>query len=156
MSEAIAQARAEGARLGSACAAVGLTLRTFQRWHGGETLKADARRREHRPEERVYNPPNRLSQAERDAALALVNAPRFASSSPHQIVAILADEGHYLAAESTLYRLLRAANQLPPALTRPRPGPARGPGRPPVPIRYGAGTSPTWPPPCAGPSATST
>lgn len=63
MSEAIAQARAEGARLGSACAAVGLTLRTFQRWHGGETLKADARRREHRPEDRVYNPPNRLSQA---------------------------------------------------------------------------------------------
>lgn len=133
MSEAIAQARAEGARLGSACAAVGLTLRTFQRWHGGETLKADARRREHRPEDRVYNPPNRLSQAERDAALALVNAPRFASSSPHQIVAILADEGHYLASESTLYRLLRAADQLTPrahkAPPRPRPRPweATGP-----------------------------
>ena len=133
MSEAIAQARAAGARLGSAGAAAGLTLRTCQRWHGGETLKADARRREHRPEDRVYNPPNRLSQAERDAALALVNAPRFASSSPHQIVAILADEGHYLASESTLYRLLRAADQLTPrahkAPPRPRPRPweATGP-----------------------------
>jgi len=59
--------------------AVGLTLRTFQRWHRGETLKADARIG---LEGRVYNPPNRLSQAERDAALALVNEPRFASSSP--------------------------------------------------------------------------
>jgi transposase InsO family protein len=135
VSEAIAQARAAGARLGPACAAVGLTLRTFQRWHRGETLKADARRREHRPEGRVYNPPNRLSQAERDAALALVNEPRFASSSPHQIVAILADEGRYLASESTLYRLLRAADQLTPrgrkAPPRPRPQPweATGPNQ---------------------------
>jgi putative transposase len=103
--------RAAGARLGPACAAVGLTLRTCQRWHGGATLKADARRREHRSADRVYHPPNRLSQAERDAALALVNAPRFASSSPHQIVAILADEGRYIASEATSYRLLRAADQ---------------------------------------------
>jgi hypothetical protein len=135
VSAAIAQARAEGARLGPACAAVGLTLRTFQRWHRGETLKADARRREHRPAGRVYNPSNRLSQAERDAALALVNEPRFASSSPHQIVAILADEGHYLASESTLYRLLRAADQLTPRArkapprTRPQPWEATGPNQ---------------------------
>ena len=82
MSEAIAEARAEGARLKPACAAVGLTLRTYRRWHRGGTLKADARRREHRPESRVYDPPNRLSPDERDAVLEVANAPRFASASP--------------------------------------------------------------------------
>lgn len=103
MSAAIAEARAEGARLKPACAAVGLTLRTYRRWHRGDTLKADARRREHRPESRVYDPPNRLSPDERDAVLEVANAPRFASASPHQIVAALADEGRYLASESTFY-----------------------------------------------------
>ncbi len=141
MSEAIDQARAAGARLGPACAAVGLTPRTFQRWHRSETLKADARRREHRPEGRAYNPANRLSQQERDALLDVANEPRFASSSPHQIVAILADEGRYLASESTLYRLLRAEDQLTPRTRKapPRPRP-----------------QPWGPPPCAGSSSTST
>ncbi len=65
-------------------------------------------------EGRLYNTPNRLSQAECDEVLARVNEPRFANSSPHQIVAILADEGRYLASESTCYRILRAADQLTP------------------------------------------
>jgi len=135
VSEAIDQARAAGARLGPACAAVGLTPRTFQRWHRGETLKADARRREHRPEGRVYNPANRLSKQERDAVLAVANEPRFASSSPHQIVAILADEGRYLASEATFYRLLRANDQLTPRgrkappRARPQPWEATGPNQ---------------------------
>ena len=135
MSEAIAEARAEGARFKPACAAVGLTLRTYRRWHRGGTLKADARRREHRPESRVYDPPNRLSPDERDAVLEVANAPRFASASPHQIVAALADEGRYLASESTFYRLLRAEHQLTPrtrkAPPRPRPQPweATGPNQ---------------------------
>ena len=135
MSEAIAEARAGGARLQPACAAVGLTLRTYRRWHRGGTLKADARRREHRPETRRYDPPNRLSPDERDLVLEVANAPRFASSSPHQIVAALADEGRYLASESTFYRLLRAEDQLTPrtrkAPPRPRPQPweATGPNQ---------------------------
>ena len=76
MSEAIAEARAGGARLQPACAAVGLTLRTYRRWHRGGTLKADARRREHRPETRRYDPPNRLSPDEHDLVLEVANAPR--------------------------------------------------------------------------------
>ena len=39
-------------------------------------------------------------------------SPRFRDLSPKQIVPLLADEGTYLASESTLYRVLRAAERL--------------------------------------------
>lgn len=42
----------------------------------------------------------------------LVNSPRFADLSPKQIVPMLADEGVYIASESSIYRLLKAAGQL--------------------------------------------
>ena len=41
----------------------------------------------------------------------MCNSPRFASLPPSQIVPTLADEGCYLASESTFYRELRKANQ---------------------------------------------
>jgi putative transposase len=41
-----------------------------------------------------------------------VNEPRFASLPPTQIVPRLADEGQYLASESSFYRILREENQL--------------------------------------------
>ena len=44
--------------------------------------------------------------------LHLVNEPRFAALPPTQIVPILADEGQYLASESSFYRVLRSRNQL--------------------------------------------
>ncbi len=72
-------------------------------------------------------------QPEQAAVLAAANAPRFASLSPHQIVPALADEGCYLASESTFYRLLRDADQLTrrgrtkaPARLRPQPLVATG------------------------------
>lgn len=76
----------------------------------------------------MRSPANRLSQPEQAAVLAAANAPRFASLSPHQIVPALADEGCYLASESTFYRLLRDADQLarrgrPKAPKRLRPQP---------------------------------
>jgi hypothetical protein len=39
--------------------------------------------------------------------LSTVNDPRFADLTPSQIVAILAEEGHYVGSESTIYRILR-------------------------------------------------
>ena len=42
----------------------------------------------------------------------MVNEPRFASLPPTQIVPKLADEGRYIASESSFYRLLREADQL--------------------------------------------
>ena len=55
-------------------------------------------------------PRNKLSETERTQVLALVNEPRFASLPPTQIVPKLADEGQYLASESSFYRLLREAD----------------------------------------------
>ena len=128
MSGYIEQACAEGARLGRACAAVGLSERTLQRWRRDGAIAGDGRTREHRADASVRSPANRLSEHEQAAVLAAANAPRFASLSPHQIVPALADEGHYLASESTFYRLLRDADQLarrgrPKAPERERPQP---------------------------------
>ena len=49
-----------------------------------------------------------LSQAERDAVLALLHSERFADLAVPQVFTQLLDEGRYLCSESTMYRLLRA------------------------------------------------
>ncbi|MBK9428431.1 MAG: helix-turn-helix domain-containing protein [Gammaproteobacteria bacterium] len=56
-------------------------------------------------------PSNKLSEAERERVLAIANEPAHASLAPHQIVPRLADQGVYVASESTFYRVLKAANQ---------------------------------------------
>jgi hypothetical protein len=56
--------------------------------------------------------PATLSQDERVRVLALLNAERFVDKSPAQVWAILLDEGCYLASISTMYRLLRAEDQV--------------------------------------------
>lgn len=136
VSEAIAQTCAEGARLAPACAALGLSERTLQRWRQEGAVKGDARRREHRAAEAVRTPANRLSPAEQGEILTVANQPEFAHLSPHQIVPALADQGRYIASESTFYRVLRAADQLArrgrpkaPARVRPQPVEATGPNQ---------------------------
>jgi putative transposase len=136
VSEAIAQTCAEGARLAPACAALGLSERTLQRWRQEGAVKGDARRREHRAAEAVRTPANRLSPAEQGEILTVANQPEFAHLSPHQIVPALADQGRYIASESTFYRVLRAADQLArrgrpkaPARVRPQPFEATGPNQ---------------------------
>jgi putative transposase len=52
-------------------------------------------------------PANKLSVAERQETLRIVNAPEFVDLTPHQIVPKLADMGLYISSESTIYRLLR-------------------------------------------------
>ncbi|QBC42518.1 hypothetical protein [Iodobacter fluviatilis] len=49
---------------------------------------------------------------EHQAILSVCNSPRFNSVPSSQIVPILSDEGCYLASESTMYCVLRQANQL--------------------------------------------
>lgn len=108
--EAIAlinEAVAQGARRRQACNEIGITLRTFERWVRGSTLSADRRPHADRP-----RPANKLSEKERAEVLRTVNAPRFANLPPTQIVPMLADEGRYLASESSFYRILREADQL--------------------------------------------
>lgn len=106
----VAQACDAGARLARACAQIGLSARTAQRWqcraaHDDGDLRASARRV-------ATPPPNRLTDAEREDALALLNSDEFKDLPPSQIVPRLADQGRYVASESTLYRLLRSAGQL--------------------------------------------
>jgi putative transposase len=59
-----------------------------------------------RPEAR-----NKLSAEERAAVLAVCNCDEFASLPPSQIVPGLADQGQYLASDSSFYRILRAHGQ---------------------------------------------
>jgi transposase InsO family protein len=91
---------AAGARLERACAVLGLSVRTVQRWRlpgSGEDERCGPR----------YTPANALSEAERSNVLALLHSPRFRDLPPAQVVVRLADEGKYIASESTMYRLLR-------------------------------------------------
>ena len=81
-------------------------MRTYQRWRGDAEVKADARPGALRPE-----PVNKLSAEERAQVLALCHAPAYASLPPGQIVPRLADQGEYLAWESSFYRILREADQ---------------------------------------------
>lgn len=99
----IDEAVAAGARQARACTQLGLSARTVQRWRH---TPADRR-----PDARHDTPANRLSEAERAAVLAAANRPGYASLTPHQIVPKLADDGIYLASESTFYRVLKAAGQ---------------------------------------------
>jgi len=102
----IEYARANGARLAPACAELGLSMRTFERWHERGELREDARPLAVRPE-----PKHKLSGAERQCILDHCHEPRFADLPPAQIVPRLADEGIYLASEASFYRVLRAADE---------------------------------------------
>lgn len=108
------EAVAAGARQHLACKLLGVDAKTLQRWRAhdiGEDRRAGP----------VTPPKNKLSAAERQAVLELVNAPENRNLSVNQIVPALADRGRYLASESTIYRVLRAAGQTTHrAQSRPR------------------------------------
>jgi len=89
-----------GARLEAACKRLGVSVRTAQRWQRSDT--AEDRRCGPRT-----HPANRLSEVERQHVLKLCNSEEYRELSPKQIVPRLADEGQYVASESTVYRLLR-------------------------------------------------
>lgn len=56
--------------------------------------------------------PASLTREEQQALLAVLNSDRFADKSPAQAWAILLDEGVYIASVSSMYRVLRAADQV--------------------------------------------
>ena len=99
----IREAVQAGVRQALACEELGVSARTLQRW---QHQAADGRPDAQRPA-----PPNKLSEEERRAVLEVINRPDFASLTPHQIVPKLADEGIFLASESTFYRLMKLAGQ---------------------------------------------
>jgi putative transposase len=101
----VGQAIEDGARQDRACEVISLSERTLQRW------QLDQSRGDQRPL-RVQEPKNALSAQERQAVLAVAQSEEFGHLCPSQIVPRLADQGRYVASESTFYRVLRAANQL--------------------------------------------
>lgn len=129
----IEEAVQSGARRRCACAEAGITLRTLERWTRDGDVSADRRPGAVRPQ-----PANKISDKERAEVLNLVNEPRFASLPPTQIVQRLADEGRYLASESSFYRILRETNQLK------HRGGARAPQSRPVPRQCARGPKELW------------
>jgi putative transposase len=100
MLSAIAEAQGDGARLAQACRVVGLSMRTIERWRN-EPERGDGRRGPH------HRPHNALSPAEEAQVVSVLTSSRYAGLSPKQLVPQLADEGLYLASESTIYRVQR-------------------------------------------------
>lgn len=116
---------AAGATAARVAERMAISLRTLQRWRrqfagdgdGGDRRKGSVRHVAHR-----------LSQQERQQILAVCNKPQYASLPPAQIVPALADQGAFLASESSFYRVLHAHQQVqrrgrarPPQQSRPVP-----------------------------------
>ena len=125
--ELIHEAVRAGARLWKACEVLEITVRTYQRW-GKSSPEGDAR---HGPRSK---PANSLSTEERVEVIAIATSERFRELAPSQIVPILAEEGVYVASESSFYRVLRLEKLLthrtrsrPAAHHRPTEYVAKGP-----------------------------
>ena len=108
--ELINEACHHGARRQRACRQIGLSLRTLQRWEHQGLQHGD--RRTDTLRRAPAQTHNQLTAQQRDHVLQVVNSAQFQSLPPSQIVPRLADQGIYLASESTIYRILRQANQL--------------------------------------------
>ena len=120
----ITEAHRSGARLRLACETAGVDVRTLQRWQAGAGLVTG----DGRPQAVRLTPSHALSDGERAQVLRVANEPRFADLPPARIVPMLADEGVYIASESTFCRVLREQGQ---AARRGRAKPPR-PTRPPT------------------------
>lgn len=118
--EIIDEAVGAGARREYACAIVGIDRRTEQRWRrqGGGVDRRKGRQN---------NPSNKLTIEEQQQVIETTRKAEFRGLSPKQIVPRLADQGVYLASESTFYRYLHRAKlvkkRMPSRkLSRKRPG----------------------------------
>ena len=134
--EFITEAVGAGAGQEKACKVLGLNERTVRRWRRqlgtGNGLKD---RRGERSEACVQA--NRLTEKEKARIIQVCNQEENRSLAPSQIVPKLADEGVYIASESSLYRVLRKAGQLqrrgrtkvPRAIIKPKGYKAQAPNQ---------------------------
>ena len=100
----VEEANRNGARITEACKMLGISTRTFERWCEKDCM-VDGRQGSNDA------PANKLSHEERKEVLRIVNSPAYRELSPNQIVPTLADEGKYIASESTMYRILHQEDQ---------------------------------------------
>lgn len=88
-----------GARLFKSCDVLEISVRTFYRWKlnpCGDGRKGSAK-----------NIPRKLTAGEIKEILNTACSDRFADTNPYQIVAILLEEGTYIASPSSFYRVLK-------------------------------------------------
>lgn len=102
----IEEAHQSGAGFGHACRELGLSVRTYRRWKQGDTVRPDGRPDALRPA-----PSHKLTHEEEYRILQTCHQPEYAHLPPSQIVPTLADQGIYIASESSFYRVLRRANE---------------------------------------------
>ena len=102
----INQARRKGACLAPACETAEIDPATYRRWQSAGQVVAERRATAARP-----MPYNKLTSQEREMILLTCHLPEFQSLPPSQIVPTLADQGLFLASESSFYRLLREVNE---------------------------------------------
>lgn len=100
-----------GASHRKACEVLDIDERTVRRWkrhlRAGNELQD---RRGESADARV--PANRLTEEEKARIIGVCNQEEYCSSPPSQIVPRLADQGIYIASESSFYRVLHEASQL--------------------------------------------
>ena len=89
----------------AACAALGRSRATYYRWHRQSPLPARL------PRARLPQP-RALSEAERAEVLGVLHHERFIDQAPASIYATLLDEGRYLCSVPTMYRVLRAEDEV--------------------------------------------
>jgi putative transposase len=107
MAQVVEEAKHSRVRMKPVCELLGIQVRTLQRWKARSSLqRGDGRVHAERP-----TPSHALTQAEREQILQVANEPRFAELPPARIVPMLADEGTYIASESSFSRVLRAHGQ---------------------------------------------
>jgi transposase InsO family protein len=107
----IDEAVTAGARCFKACTVLEIDVRTLQRWKKAldEQHSLEDKRKAAAAER---TPANKLSDEEREAILTVCKQQEYQSLPPSQIVPRLADNGEYIASESSFYRVLREADQV--------------------------------------------
>lgn len=98
----IAEAHESGARRSKCCQLLGISLRTLERWEKNPEQE-DGR-------QGPYTSPNALSFEEKELMVSIANSKDFMDLNPTKIVPKLADQGIYMASESSFYRVLKKMN----------------------------------------------
>ncbi len=123
------EAVGSGARFEIACDTIGLTARTVQRWKEAPD-SGDGRAGP------KTAPAHALTAEEREQVVSIATAPEHRNLSVRQLVPLLADQGTFVASESTFYRVLHEEKLMqhrgharPAVHKKPAPLVATGPGR---------------------------
>ena len=80
-------------------------MRTLERWEKPNGL-------EDKRKAAAHQPANKLTLVERKLMIMTANSAKYQDLPPSKMVPMLADEGCYMASESSFYRVLREENQL--------------------------------------------